>query len=82
MMKKIKNRKYELVKSMNTIVKDLNNEDAYYEYWNCVVPDGADDDDFYYIAEDEELFGDTVKCFKIIMRYYLKDGIYIDGTLY
>ena len=47
-----------------------------------IVPDGADDEDFYDIAVDEELFVDTVKCFKGIMRNYLKDGIYIGDILY
>lgn len=71
-----------MVKSMDTIVKELNNEEAYYGKWIYIVPDGADDEDFYDIAVDEELFVDTVKCFKGIMRNYLKDGIYIGDILY
>ena len=82
MMKKVEDRKFELVKSMNIIVKELNNEEAYYGSWIYIVPDEADDEDFRDIAEDEELFVDTVKCFKGIMRNYLKDGIYIGDTLY
>lgn len=33
MMEKVEDRKFELVKSMNTIVKELNNEEAYYGSW-------------------------------------------------
>ena len=82
MMKKVENRKFALIKSMDTIVKELNNEEAYYGKWIYIVPDGADDEDFYDIAVDEELFVDTVNCFKGIMRNYLKDGIYIGDILY
>lgn len=74
-------RKYELVKAMNTIVKGLNNEDAY-ESWICIVPDEADDTDLHDIAKDEELFSDTVECFKRLMDNYLGDGIYVAGKLY
>lgn len=76
------NEKFELVKSMNTIVTALNNEEPYYQRWIYIVPDCASDEDFRDIAEDEELFKDTVDCFKGIMKDYLKDGIYIDKTLY
>lgn len=74
--------KFKLVKFMNTIVKSLNNEEAYYGDWIYIVPDEANDDDFYFIAEDEELFVDTVNSFKRIMKYYLKDGIYVGDKLY
>lgn len=43
---KVEDRKFELVKSMNTIVKELNNEEAYYGKWIYIVPDEADDEDF------------------------------------
>lgn len=75
-------RKFELVKSMNTIVKELNNEEGYYNHWIYIVPDEADDEDFRDIAEDEELFTDTVNSFKSIMKNFLKDGIYIGDKLY
>ena len=75
-------RKFELVRSMNTIVTALNNEEPYYQRWIDIVPDCASDEDFRDIAENEELFKDTVDCFKGIMKDYLKDGIYIDRALY
>ena len=67
---------------MNTIVTALNNEEPYYQRWIDIVPDCASDEDFRDIAENEELFKDTVDCFKGIMKDYLKDGIYIDRALY
>ena len=81
-MAKIEDRKFEMVKSMNTIVKELNNEEAYYGMWIYIVPDEATDEDFRDIAEDEELFVDTVNCFKSIMEHYMKDGLYIGDKLY
>lgn len=75
-------KKFELVKSMNTIVVALNNEEPYYQRWIHIVPDCATDEDFWDIAADENLFKDTVNCFKDIMKDYLKDGIYIDKNLY
>lgn len=78
----VADRRFELIKSMNTIVKELNNEEAYYGMWIYIVPDEADDEDFHDIAEDEELFIDTINCFKKIMKHYLKDGIYIGDVLY
>ena len=75
-------KKFELVKSMNTIVTALNNEEAYYQHWIYIVPDAPDDEDFRDIAENESLFQDTVDCFKNIMRFYLKDGICINDVLY
>ena len=80
MTKDIEKRKFELLKSMNTIVQALNNEDAYFGSWRYVVPDEADDEDFRDIAKDEDLFVHTVNCFKRIMRNYLRDGIYIGGN--
>ena len=73
--------KYEVLKSMNTIVKYLNNEEAYFR-WIIIIPDGADDEELMDCAKDEEIFADSVSCFKSIMADYLDDGIYIDRKLY
>lgn len=74
--------RYNLVKSMDTIVKSLNDEGAYYNHWIYIVPDEADDDDFLDIAEDEETFVEAVRCFKGIVREYMKSGFYVAGELY
>ena len=74
--------KYELMKAMHTIVQSLNDERAYFDRWILLVPDGATDEDLRDIAEDEELFTESVKCFKEIMGDYLDGGIYVDKNLY
>lgn len=71
----------EFVQSMNDIVRHLNDENAY-SRWIEVVPDGAEQANFEYIADEEELFDETVYLFKNIMKRYLKNGIYIGKTCY
>ena len=78
-MTKIEKRKFELVKSMDTIVRALNNEEAYYGMWIYLVPDEADDEDFREIVEDDILFASIARYFKGIMTGYIEDGIYIGG---
>lgn len=68
-----------IVTAMNEIVISLNNEDAYSE-WIAVVPDMANDDDFEYIAQEDELYTDATKLFLRIMKDYADDGIY-DGEV-
>lgn len=68
-----------IVTAMNEIVCSLNNEDAYSE-WITIVPDMADEDDFEYIAQEDELYTDSAKLFLRLMKDYAKDGIY-DGEI-
>ena len=83
-MASAKTEKFELLKAMNTIVRSLNHEGAYYDRWILIVPDEATDEDLRDIAEDDddEIFRDSVKCFEGIMRDYIKDGLYVAGKLY
>lgn len=74
--------KYEILKAMHTIVLNLNNNEAYYDNWIHIVPDGATDIDLSYIAENEDLFTVAASIFKNIMNEYLEDGIYIDRKVY
>ena len=63
----------EIVKAMHKYVYDISNEEEYYEIWcRYAVPDGADEDDFIEIANDKELFKETVKTFvsMIDVDYY------------
>ena len=71
-----------IVRSMNTLVLALNNEEPLFHVWLYIVPDEATEDDFEQIAEDEELFTETVDAFTEIMNGYLKDGFYIGEKLY
>ena len=80
-MKNVQER-FEALKSMNTIIKSMNDESAY-NAWIYIIPDGADDDELMEIAEeDEESFEDACKLFAELVRKYMKYGLYIDGKVY
>ena len=62
----------EIIKAMHTIVTGLNDERAYYNDWIVNgVPDCPTEDDFKFIAEDNECLTDTLKSFKRIITKYL-----------
>lgn len=76
------NEKFEALRSMNNIIKNMNDESAY-NAWIYIIPDGADDDELMEIAEeDEETFEDACKLFARLIVKYMKYGIYIDGKVY
>ena len=76
------NEKFETLRSMNTIIKNMNDESAY-DAWIYIIPDGADDDELQEIAEeDEESFEDACKLFAKLVNEYMKYGLYIDGEVY
>ena len=76
------NEKFEALRSMNTIVKNMNDESAY-NAWIYIIPDGADDDELMEIAEeDEDSFKDACNLFAKLIRNYMKYGLYIDGEVY
>ena len=80
-MKNVQER-FETIKSMNTIIKSMNDESAY-TAWIYVIPDEADDDELREIAEeDEESFEDACKLFARLVKKYMKYGLYIDGKVY
>ena len=81
MMKAYNNERVDFVRSMNNIMVHMNDENAYMK-WITVVPDGATQDDFEAIADDEELFDSTVYLFKDLMERYMKNGIYVGNTCY
>ena len=76
------NEKFETLRSMNTIIKSMNDESAY-DAWIYIIPDGADDDELQEIAEeDEESFEDACKLFAKLVNKYMKYGLYVDGKVY
>ena len=81
MMKAYNNERADFVRSMNNIMVHMNDENAYMK-WIAFVPDGADEEDFKAIADDEELFDGVVYLFKDLMERYMKNGIYIGKTCY
>ena len=80
-MKNVQER-FEALKSMNTIIKSMNDESAY-SAWIWIIPDGADDDELQEIAEeDDETFKDACDLFAELIKGYVKYGLYIDGEVY
>ena len=75
--------RFEALKSMNTIIKSMNDETAYYNAWLCIIPDEADDDELMEIAEeDDETFREACNTFAYLVQKYTKYGLYIDGEVY
>ena len=80
-MKNVQER-FEALKSMYTIIKNMNDESAY-NAWIYIIPDGADDDELQEIAEeDEDIFKDACNLFAKLIKRYMKYGLYIDGEVY
>lgn len=80
--KEIKKEREEVVRSMHTLIFELNNEDAYLEWISVAVPDCPNDEDYEFIAEDEDCFVTTVNAFKRIWKTYISDGLYIGKDVY
>lgn len=54
----------QLVKDMDKYLRARVNDENVFELWlMCAVPDGADEQDFIDIAEDNDLWLDTVRTF-------------------
>lgn len=80
-MKNVQER-FEALRSMNTIIKSMNDESAYTS-WIYIIPDEADDDELREIAEeDEESFKDACNLFAKLVKKYMKYGLYIEGEVY
>lgn len=74
-----------LLISMNTIVKAINDEGAYYNAWICLIPDEADDEELEDIANNQEdIFEEACVLFTEIMnsKRYKESGLYVDGKVY
>lgn len=70
----------ELLKAMDVVVRYLNDEEAIEPWLMYGVPDEADDDDYEYIASNDELMNDTCACFGRIIRMASKDGWFTNYT--
>lgn len=66
-------KKTELLKTMHKIIMSVDDERAY-QKWAYVVPDGATDEDFEHIAENEELYNSTAVLFTTIIKAYGESG--------
>ena len=84
-MRKNALERYEAIKAMNTLVKCLNNEEAYYGHWIYIVPDEASDEELMEIASEdyqEDTFKEASILFLQLMNEYGSDGLYIDNMLF
>lgn len=62
-----------LLKAMHEVVISMNDENAY-ERWILVVPDEPTEDDFEYMANDDELMDDACRLFRSIVKTHGKYG--------
>ena len=63
------------IKLMHNVMTSMNNENAYYS-WIYVCPDEASEDDFIYIASNEDEYKDCEDTFYRLFKKYAKDGLY------
>lgn len=52
------------LKAMDDFMHSVNNEELIDEWLTYSVPDEASEDDYYGIAEDDELYNDCINIFK------------------
>ena len=73
--------RYETLKAMNLLAKEVNDEGFYYDHWILAE---ADDDEIREIAyDDEDIFSDAVRCFINHFSKYAKEGgLYLGGARY
>ena len=62
-----------VLKAMNDAVCGMNDEDATVSWLMVGVPDGADEDDYLFIAENHEEYIDIVKVFARIVKDYAEE---------
>ena len=76
--------RYETLKAMNLLAKEVNDEGFYYDHWIYIVPDEADDNEIREIAYDDEgIFSDAVRCFiNHFSKYAKESGLYLGGARY
>lgn len=63
------NRNAELLKAMDTVVRFLNDEDGMDPWFRCGLPDGWNEDDLVFMAEDDDMMDWACKAFRSSMRH-------------
>lgn len=69
----MKQARIKLLKQMNQYIIDLGDEEVWLEWITEGVPDEASEDDYDYIAGDEDEWLDTVKIFASLTKDYWED---------
>lgn len=77
MNQQIKESRIADLKAMDRLMRSMNNEEAFMA-WIVIFPDGASEEDYADIAEDEEQFEECVLEFLSVMKRYMKDGLCLD----
>ena len=78
MTEQIKQSRVDDLKAMDRLMRSMNNEEAFMN-WIVIFPDGATEEDYADIAEDEEQFEECVLEFLSVMKRYMKDGLCLDS---
>ena len=71
----------EFIKALNEIVLGLGDEELIESWLMNGVPDCPTDEDFEFIAQNQESFNEAINCF-VRLSKYIKTGIKIDGKWY
>ena len=69
----MKQARIELLKQMNQYIIDLSDEEVWLEWITEGVPDEASEDDYDFIASNEDEWLDTVKIFANLTKEYWED---------
>ena len=69
----MKQARIKLLKQMNQYIIDLGDEEVWLEWITEGVPDEASEDDYDYIASNEDEWLDTVKIFANLTKEYWED---------
>jgi len=67
------NSRIAVLKAMDNAVRNMNDEDVFASWWTDGVPDGADEGDYLFIAEDHENYKDVVRVFAKCVKYYAEE---------
>lgn len=74
-------KRFNMIKAMNLLVCQMNDEEAYFR-WIYVVPDEANDDDLMDVAEDDDLFNESCQLFNELVKDYGCSGYYVDNKVF
>lgn len=71
---KTEKHRAEMLKAMDTIVRNISDEEVAYLYWlQCGVPDGTHKRNDYKLYVDDHSYEEIVRAFKYCMKLVLKD---------
>lgn len=63
------------VAKMHDVIRCINDENCY-QWWICIVPDDAGEDDFEYIGSDDNEYADVHNLYCKLFKKYIGSGLY------